>query len=274
MWISSFKAISWALNRGALVTQPFNFVQFLVVYAAPVTPVANGSGAAAAKPAAAAEPPTSTASEPSGQAPSETSKDSGSAATPAVADGGAAAGVRKGRLAEDAGGTSTMLRVWATKGACRCTCGGTSEPGSVCASGNNAPPAKHGCQHGLLPQAAPLRSPALSPVPDMHALVHSCAKNIPSVLSCRLCASPPTCAGLFLACMAQLLQYPLPGFLESFCLGERSPGARLLLVRCAAAVAAAWLRSQLAQLAAAPHRHKKLVVPKLICPAPLLLCPP
>lgn len=131
MWISSFKAISWAFNRGALVTQPFNFAQFLVVYAAPVTPVATGSGAAAAKPAAAAEPSTSTAGEPAGPAPSENSKDSGSAAAPAAADGGAAAAVRKGRLAEDAGGTSTMLRVWATKGACRCAWGGASTPGSA-----------------------------------------------------------------------------------------------------------------------------------------------
>lgn len=118
MWISSFKAISWALNRGALVTQPFNFVQFLVVYAAPVTPVATAPAGAAGKPAAAAAAAAATAAvgEPAGPAPAESSKDS-AAAAPATADGGAAAEVRKGRLAEDAGDTSTMLRVWATKGA-------------------------------------------------------------------------------------------------------------------------------------------------------------
>ena len=116
MWISSFKSISWAFNRGALVTQPFNFAQFLVVYAAPVTPVATDAAGKPTQPAEAATTSASAAAgEPSGPAPSESSKDSGAPA--AVADGEAAAAMRKGRLAEDAGGTAAMLRVWATKGA-------------------------------------------------------------------------------------------------------------------------------------------------------------
>ncbi len=121
MWISSFKAISWAFNRGALVTQPFNFAQFLVVYAAPVTPVATDAADKPAQPAEAATPSASAAAgEPSGPAPSVSSKDS--VAPAAAVDGGESAAIRKGRLAEDAGGTATMLRVWATKGALLLPC--------------------------------------------------------------------------------------------------------------------------------------------------------
>ncbi|KAL4446748.1 hypothetical protein ABPG77_007992 [Micractinium sp. CCAP 211/92] len=97
MWLSSFKAISWALGRGALCTQHFTAAQFLAVYAAPITPVCAATDGAPAPSAPAA-----------GSAPAASS------------DGSSASSGeerrRRGRLEEDAGGPGRMLGAWLAKG--------------------------------------------------------------------------------------------------------------------------------------------------------------
>lgn len=42
LWLASFKAIGWALNRGPL-TQPLTFAQFISIYIMPITPSAEPS---------------------------------------------------------------------------------------------------------------------------------------------------------------------------------------------------------------------------------------
>lgn len=139
-WLSSFKALSWALGRGALCAQRYTAAQFMLLYAAPLTPVAASDGAApaGAAPAAAvtAAPAASTkaAPEPAGPSPasSQPAASAGSAgAAPAVQQDveqhkraaaqqqqqaeSEQAARRGGRFAEDAGGGVAMARNWTAK---------------------------------------------------------------------------------------------------------------------------------------------------------------
>ncbi|KAL4425430.1 hypothetical protein ABPG75_009446 [Micractinium tetrahymenae] len=111
MWLTSFKAVSWALGRGALCAQRFTPAQFLAVYAAPITPVS-----AAAEPAPAPSQATaSTAADSNGGA------SGGPSGQPALTPGGSSsageARRRRGRLEEDAGGSGRMLGAWLAKAA-------------------------------------------------------------------------------------------------------------------------------------------------------------
>ena len=116
MWLSSFKALSWALDRGALCMRRFTAAQFLAVYATPITPVVSAEEAAAAHPA-----PT-----PAGPAGGTRSHEPSSAAAAAPADATAGGGVgstggklprrgSRGRLSEDAGSSGGMVAAWASK---------------------------------------------------------------------------------------------------------------------------------------------------------------
>lgn len=116
-WLSSFKAISWALNRGPLCMPGLTPIQFLAVYAAPITPVAPAGGPASEQPHAG-----------KAGAAGVQSTGSGSAATQQAdepPEGGRVAEAYRaqrmprvgsqGRLGEDAGSSGSMLLSWLGK---------------------------------------------------------------------------------------------------------------------------------------------------------------
>lgn len=111
------QAISWALNRGPLCMPGLTPIQFLAVYAAPITPVAPAGGPASEQPHAG-----------KAGAAGVQSTGSGSAATQQAdepPEGGRVAEAYRaqrmprvgsqGRLGEDAGSSGSMLLSWLGK---------------------------------------------------------------------------------------------------------------------------------------------------------------
>lgn len=121
-WLSNFKILSWALNRGALCAQRFTPAQFVAVYALPITPLHSADDAsAAAAPVTPSGPAAGTRSRTHGDGSAKPGGSSASLASGATSQGDApppAALPRRGsrgRLADDAGGPGRMAQNWAGK---------------------------------------------------------------------------------------------------------------------------------------------------------------
>ncbi|KAL4446749.1 hypothetical protein ABPG77_007993 [Micractinium sp. CCAP 211/92] len=126
-WLSTFKALSWALNRGPLCMPGLTPIQFLAVYATPVTPVASTGQSTSGQPPASKGGASAAAGSAGGQS---SDGSGGSAATRQAGGGEPPQGGRvaeaypaqrmprvgsQGRLGEDAGSSTGMLLSWLGK---------------------------------------------------------------------------------------------------------------------------------------------------------------
>ncbi|KAL4856101.1 Alanine--tRNA ligase [Chlorella vulgaris] len=121
MWLSSFKALSWAVGRGALCTHTFTPAQFAATYVFPITPSAAEAGLFEAPALASLAAGASSEAVNDNSALPQTPVASGTAAsvhapeaspgTPAELRGGT------GRLGDDAGSWAGMLAAWLAKAA-------------------------------------------------------------------------------------------------------------------------------------------------------------
>lgn len=118
-WLSSFKALSWALGRGALCSQRFTLSQFALVYSLPITPLHSPSHGSTSGGSPSPAPAGSTRRATRSAAKASLASGASDASLTSGGGGGAMLPRRgsRGRLAEDAGGSSTMASNWAVKNA-------------------------------------------------------------------------------------------------------------------------------------------------------------